>query len=114
MADPTQVTSPATAPKTFILTNAGTTAPAFTVPQTTPTAITSGAAYPMGTNTTTGVIVQADPANTTTIEVGYGVFTLGNGLSLSAGDSRKFPVSDAALIFAASSLAAQKLRFLIE
>jgi len=62
----------------------------------------------------TGVLVQADPSNSAAIEVGYGLFTLGDGISLSAGDSRKFPVADAGMIYCLAAVGSQKLRFLVE
>lgn len=87
----------------------GTTLGVVTVAQTTPAAITA-VAY----RVTTGVVVTADPANTGTVEVGYGGFTLGDGQPLNKGDSiRMFPES-AEMIFAASSASGQKIRVLVE
>jgi chitodextrinase len=133
MSDPVLMNAPTTlgaqSPQAkYITTSIATTAKSVTVPTAAATSIAdpstgnTGATCPIAPfnkgdgsmPTVTGCIVQADPANTAPIEVGYGAFAFGDGMSLSAGDSRKFPVSDAGMIFCIAGVANQKLRFLVE
>ncbi|GAC1536371.1 MAG: hypothetical protein NVS3B10_00240 [Polyangiales bacterium] len=110
MADPQTATGKGQFPPQYLVTtNTASTQAIVTAPQTTPTAM-----FPAALAAVTGVLVQADPANSGTVEVGYGAFALGDGFSLAAGASRKFPVSDAAMLFSGAATAGQKLRILVE